>query len=150
MHGTLSDFIYWLNSNVLFLFDVIKIPQKSLFSHPFPCDLIHTFNTRDLMHAFYIFFHLEVYRKIMPLLFLRLKSLRELFVFHGLRYLLKYKINIFFFNVQDIKSNYWIIYLKSFPIIYFCGITCFFPVILICKWFNIWNFFWIPFNFSII
>ena len=35
----LSDFIYCLNSNILFFSDVIAIPQKSLFSQTFSWDL---------------------------------------------------------------------------------------------------------------
>ena len=52
-------------------------------------------------------------------LFLRLGSLRGLFVFHNLNYFLKYKLDIFFFNIQNTKSNCRIIFLKRFSIIYF-------------------------------
>ena len=39
MYGILSDFIYWLNSNILSFSDGITIPQKSLFLHTFSWDL---------------------------------------------------------------------------------------------------------------
>ena len=39
MYGILSDFIYWLNSNILSFSYGITIPQKSLFSHTFSWDL---------------------------------------------------------------------------------------------------------------
>ena len=72
------------------------------------------------------------------LLFLNLKSLRELFVFYGLSYDLKYKLEVFlFFKIQNIKSNCWNTFLKRFPIIYFCRIIYSFPVTFIYKWFDI-------------
>ena len=39
MHGILSDFIYWLNSNTLSFSDGITIPQKSSFLNTFSWDL---------------------------------------------------------------------------------------------------------------
>ena len=39
MHNVLSDFIYWLNSIILFFSDGITIPQKPLFLHTFSWDL---------------------------------------------------------------------------------------------------------------
>ena len=39
MYAFLSDFMYWLNSNILSFSDDITIPQKSLFLHTFPWDL---------------------------------------------------------------------------------------------------------------
>ena len=39
MYGILSDFIYWLNSNILSFSDGIIIPQKYLFLYTFSWDL---------------------------------------------------------------------------------------------------------------
>ena len=39
MYGILSDFIYWLNSNILPFSDGITIPKKSLFLHDYSSDL---------------------------------------------------------------------------------------------------------------
>ena len=39
MHGILSDFIYLLNSNILFFSDSVAILQKSLSLHTFSWDL---------------------------------------------------------------------------------------------------------------
>ena len=39
MHGILSDFIYSLNSNILFFSDGVAILQKSLSLHTFSWDL---------------------------------------------------------------------------------------------------------------
>ena len=39
MYGILSDFIYWLNSDILSTSDKILTPQKSLFLHTFLWDL---------------------------------------------------------------------------------------------------------------
>ena len=39
MYGSLSDFIWWLNSNILSISDGIVIPKKSLFLHTFSRDL---------------------------------------------------------------------------------------------------------------
>ena len=39
MYEILSDFIYWLISNILFFSDGITVPQKSLFLHTFSWDL---------------------------------------------------------------------------------------------------------------
>ena len=43
MYGNLSDFIYWLKSNILSFFDGITIPQNSFifgnFLHNFSWDL---------------------------------------------------------------------------------------------------------------
>ena len=35
MYNILSNFMYWLDSNIFFFYDGIKIPQKSLFLHTF-------------------------------------------------------------------------------------------------------------------
>ena len=39
MYGILSNFIYWLNSNILSFSDGITMPQKSLFLFTFSWDL---------------------------------------------------------------------------------------------------------------
>ena len=39
MHGILSGFVYWLNSNMLSFSDGFTIAQKSLFLHTFSWDL---------------------------------------------------------------------------------------------------------------
>ena len=39
MYSTVSNFLSWLNSNILSFSDGIKIPQKSLFLHTFSWDL---------------------------------------------------------------------------------------------------------------
>ena len=44
MHGILSDFIYWLNSNILLSYilsysNCIAVPQKSFFCHTFSRNL---------------------------------------------------------------------------------------------------------------
>ena len=53
---------------------------------------------------------------------------------------------LFFFKMQNIESNCWIIFSKPFPIINFWLIIYFFPIILVSKWFNISNSFWVFFN----
>ena len=40
MYGNLSDFIYWLKSNILSFSDGITIPQKSVIFYKF----LHTFS----------------------------------------------------------------------------------------------------------
>ena len=82
------------------------------------------------------------------LLFLHLESLIELFVFTiRINFWDVSWIYFFFFNIQNIKSNCRIVFLKSFPIIYFWWIVYSFPLIFIYKRFNIWNFFCISLNF---
>ena len=77
--------------------------------------------------------------------------LRELFVFYGLIYVFKLGWKyFFFFSIQNVKSNFWIIFLKLFPTIYFWWIIYSFPIIFIYKLVNIWNSFWMWFNFFII
>ena len=48
-----------------------------------------------------------------------------------------------------LKSICWILFLKIFLVIYFLWMLYFIPAIYL-QWFNIWNFFWVPLNFSII
>ena len=55
-----------------------------------------------------------------------------------------------FLNIQIIKDNCWIIFLKCFTIVYFWWVLYFISVIFICKWFNTWIYLWIPLYFSII
>ena len=57
---------------------------------------------------------------------------------------------LFLFNTQNSKSSCWIIFLKRFPIINFWWVIYSFPVIFIYKQLNIWNSFWMQFNFSIV
>ena len=55
-------------------------------------------------------------------IFLHLESLRELFVLHGLSYVLKYKnVIFFFFNIQNIKSKSRIIFSNVFQSSIFDG-----------------------------
>ena len=49
------------------------------------------------------------------------------------------RVYFFFFNMQKIKSNFRIIFLKCFPVIYFWQIIYSFPIIFIYKRFNVWN-----------
>ena len=51
MHGILSYFTYWLNSNILSFSDGITIPQKSWFLHTW-----NTFYTFLLLHEIKVYF----------------------------------------------------------------------------------------------
>ena len=72
---------------------------------------------------------------------LRLKSLKEQLAFHEGR------IYFFYFSIQNIKINCYIIFLKFFPIIVFWRIVYSFSIIFIYKKFNfcysLWVFFFI-------
>ena len=71
-----------------------------------------------------------------------LESLKEKIIFHDLSYILKYNLDIFFiFNINNIKSNSYIIFLKFFTIIFFWWKIFSLPVILINKRFNFCYFF---------
>ena len=64
------------------------------------------------------------------IVFLRFKSLKEWLFFYSLSCVFKHKQDIFLFlNMQNIKSNYYIIFLKLWKIYSF-------PVICILKRFN--------------
>ena len=164
MYDILSDFTYWLNSNIVSLSDGITILQKPIFLHTFSWDLSLFFilkEWRQFKHQ-KSFFFLKLFYVIMQiafllqdnaivLLFLHLESLRELFVFKGwVIFWNRSWTYFFFFNMQNIRSNCWIIFLKRFAIMYFYGIIYSLPVIYIYTWFNIWDSFWILLNFSII
>ena len=129
MYDILSDFTYWLNSNIVSFSDGITIVQKPLFLHPFSWDLSLFFilkEWRQFKHQKSLFF-LKLFYVIMQhnsivLLFLHLESLRELFVFKGwVIFWNKSWTYFFFFNIQNITSNCWIIFLKRFQSSVFVG-----------------------------
>ena len=83
------------------------------------------------------------------LLFLHLESLIHFF-FHNLNNFWDINwIYFFFLDIQNIKSNFRIIFLKRFPIISFWWIIYFFPVMFIYKWINIWSSFCMGFNATV-
>ena len=70
-------------------------------------------------------------------IFLHLELLEKQLVFNNLSYVLKQMQDIFFFFIiQNIKSNCYIIFLNIFVIIFFWWKTYPFPVIFNCKSFN--------------
>ena len=87
MYGILSDFIYWLNCNILCFGDSNTIPQKSLFSQTFLWDLSFLLHDNgDNLHKKNYFGVLMLFLLIMEILpwdnvFLCLISIRELFAF---------------------------------------------------------------------
>ena len=56
-----------------------------------------------------------------------LKTLKEWLAFDDLSYVLKDKQDVFFFSIQNINSNYRIIFLRFFPITFFLMETLFLP-----------------------
>ena len=60
------------------------------------------------------------------------------------------RLYLFFFSIQNIKNNCYIIFLKHFLIIFFWWIVYFFPVIFINKRLNFCYILWIVFYFLII
>ena len=71
-----------------------------------------------------------------------LESLKEKIIFHDLSYILKHNLDIFFiFNINNTKSNSYIIFLKFFTINFFWWKIFSLPVILINKRFNFCYFF---------
>ena len=65
---------------------------------------------------------------------LHLEALKEELVFHDLSYVLKHEQDIFFlFSIQNIKTNYYIINLKFFPVIFLWWKICSFLFISIYK-----------------
>lgn len=80
------------------------------------------------------------------LLFLYLGSLRESYAFHNSNWFLKHKLIVFHsFEIKNIKSKSWIIFLKRFSIIEFWQVFYSIPFIFIYEWFNFWNSFWVSF-----
>ena len=53
------------------------------------------------------------------------------------------KIYIFYFSMKNIKSNFYIVFFKFFPIIFFWWESYPFPVTFIYKTFNFWHFLWL-------
>ena len=60
------------------------------------------------------------------------------------------RIHFFFFSIQNIKSNCYVIFLKYFPIIFFRWKIFLFPVIFTSKRFNFVCSLWIFFYFFMI
>ena len=53
------------------------------------------------------------------------------------------KIYIFYFSMKNIKSNFYIVFFKFFPIIFSWWEIYPFPVTFIYKTFNFWHFLWL-------
>ena len=164
MYSLLTDLIFWLNSKILSFSDGIRIPQTSLFfiyvlkrfKIIFCYKRIKTIEVTKITIMFWCYSSWQCrqyfYCKIMAyfLFFTWNLYYNCLFFTNRINFWDISWTNFFFFNIQNIKSNCWIIFPKRFPIIYFWWIIYSFPVTYIYKRFNTWNSFWISLNFSII
>ena len=114
MHTILSDFIYWLNSDILSFCNGITIPQKSLFLYTFSWDwslfsIIKEWRHFKQKKSLLLKITLKLFSVTMQiifllqdkaiLLFLHSESLIELFSFHWLSYVLKYKLERISFSL---------------------------------------------------
>ena len=162
MYYILSGFIYWLHS----ISDGIIILQKSLFLYTFFMmkfkftfclryeDNLNNKNPPYFLKLFYVITRIFFYNKIMPssFLFSSFGIIKRIYLFFIVWVMFLYISGtyFFFFSIQNIKTNCWIIFPKVFPINYICGIIYSFLDVAIYKWLNVWNSFWIPLNFSIV
>ena len=88
--------------------------------------VIQTININNILLTMLIIFILQ--DNTIVVVIVSLKTLKEWLAFDDLSYVLKDKQDVFFFfSIQNIKSNYCIIFLRFFPITFFLMETLFLP-----------------------
>ena len=146
----LITFRYWLNFSILVSSEEKTIPQKHFFSHIF-IRFKYAFLLRKWkpfkqykLPTFLLSFHLTM----QIIFFLQYNSiffpLKSLCIWNDdFSFVVKFRQDIHsFLNKYRIKSNFWIIFLKIFPVFFSWWVIYSFPVIFIYKKLNFCYFLW--------